>query len=76
MPFVQYAVSFVRSGPEPCAEAPNFREESMSTNPPAPAVAAEADNATHPPDERQRRMILIAVCVALMAVIAPLLGWW
>ncbi|MFI6171028.1 MFS transporter [Nocardia sp. NPDC051052] len=46
----------------------------MSTNQPAPAVAAEASDATHAPDARQRRMILIAVCVALMAVIASVSG--
>ncbi|MEU7139689.1 MFS transporter [Nocardia sp. NPDC046473] len=43
----------------------------MSTNQPAPVAAAEA---TRTPDARQRRMILIAVCVALMAVIASVSG--
>jgi EmrB/QacA subfamily drug resistance transporter len=43
----------------------------MSTNPPS-APVDHADSAVH--DARQRRTILIAVCVALMAVIASVTG--
>ncbi|MFE7169961.1 MFS transporter [Streptomyces sp. NPDC057616] len=52
----------------------------MSTNQPAPASAAApaaADGAAHGtgvPDARQLRTILIAVCVALMAVVASVSG--
>lgn len=44
----------------------------MSTNPPAQVSAETADAGVH--DPRQRRAILIAVCIALMAVIASVSG--
>ncbi|GAB2928344.1 MFS transporter [Streptomyces heilongjiangensis] len=46
----------------------------MSTNQPAPAAADGADHAGGAPDARQLRAVLIAVCVALMAVIASVSG--
>ncbi|GAA0680863.1 MFS transporter [Streptomyces malaysiensis subsp. malaysiensis] len=49
----------------------------MSTNQPARAAVAEASDTAHGggvPDARQLRTILIAVCVALMAVIASVSG--
>src|ERR1043166_7148609 len=46
----------------------------MSTNQPAPAAADGAAHAGGAPDARQLRTILIAVCVALMAVIASVSG--
>ncbi|MFJ9909079.1 MFS transporter [Streptomyces sp. NPDC101152] len=46
----------------------------MNTNQPAPAAADGAAHAGGAPDARQLRTILIAVCVALMAVIASVSG--
>src|SRR5882757_3439457 len=52
-----------------------FREEPMSTNP-RPQLSADPSGATSQgmPDARRRRTILIAVCIALMAVIASVSG--
>ncbi|MFI6658674.1 MFS transporter [Streptomyces sp. NPDC050523] len=46
----------------------------MSTNQPAPATVDGAAHDAGEPDARQLRTILIAVCVALMAVIASVSG--
>ncbi|MBM9509309.1 MFS transporter [Actinacidiphila acididurans] len=46
----------------------------MSTNQPAPTSADGAAQAVSAPDARQLRTVLIAVCVALMAVIASVSG--
>ncbi|WP_405466872.1 MFS transporter [Streptomyces jietaisiensis] len=46
----------------------------MSTNQPAPTAAGGAARGGGAPDARQLRTILIAVCVALMAVIASVSG--
>ncbi|MEU6539599.1 MFS transporter [Streptomyces sp. NPDC047000] len=46
----------------------------MSTNRSAPAAADGAAHADGAPDARQLRTVLIAVCVALMAVIASVSG--
>src|SRR4051794_30187912 len=46
----------------------------MSTNQPAPAAVDDAAHGGGAPDARQLRTVLIAVCIALMAVIASVSG--